>query len=265
MLGRTCTPFESADASRRAVQRCAFRAPKTLDTGIDQKDEAGSNQKSQPYNNTVIVNSSFAPAADESRAAALLFPAFKYVPDIQLNDDSLARFVRAFLLPKTLHASYDRLPESTKRAMTRVPQLANSFPSAITVQHSPTILICSHGGRDQRCGIMGPLLQAEFKRVMRNRGYDAGDDNGTDPVVDRPGHCNIGVISHIGGHKYAGNVIVYIPPTAVHSLAGAGIWYGRVEPKHVDGIVEETIVKGRVIKDHFRGGISKDGTILSLH
>ena len=32
--------------------------------------------------------------------------------------------------------------------------------------------------------------------------------------------------SHIGGHKLAGNVVVY-------SRTGRGIWYGRVKPEHV--------------------------------
>ncbi|KLJ06659.1 hypothetical protein EMPG_17845 [Blastomyces silverae] len=36
------------------------------------------------------------------------------------------------------------------------------------------------------------------------------------------------------------------------SLAGKGIWYGRVEPRHVEGIVEETVLGGRVISEHFR-------------
>ena len=84
--------------------------------------------------------------------------------------------------------------------------------------------------------------------------------------------ARVGLISHIGGHKFAGNVIVYIPPglksyddsDVPHPLAGHGIWYGRVEPKHVEGIVQETIKKGNVIKELFRGGIKQGGEILRL-
>jgi len=74
-------------------------------------------------------------------------------------------------------------------------------------------------------------------------------------------------ISHIGGHKFAGNVIVYIPPVLGnegHPLAGQGVWYGRVEPKHVEGIVSETIEGGRVIKELFRGGIDGQGGLMRL-
>jgi (2Fe-2S) ferredoxin len=79
-----------------------------------------------------------------------------------------------------------------------------------------------------------------------------------------------GIISHIGGHKFAGNVIIYVPKKAKapsrqpHPLAGCGIWYGRVEPRHVECIVTRTILNGEVIEDLFRGGITKDSEILRL-
>lgn len=120
-----------------------------------------------------------------------------------------------------------------------------------------------------RCGTMAPVLQAEFNRVLHSQGFTSTSDGGT--LIDGPKHANIGLISHIGGHKYAGNVIVYIPPemtagdsTELHPLVGKGIWYGRVEPKHVQGIVNETILGGRVVADHFRGGIDRNGDILRL-
>ena len=116
---------------------------------------------------------------------------------------------------------------------------------------------------------MAPVLEKEFQRVLQSKGFaSAGSDNS---VIDHPDHAHIGLISHVGGHKYAGNVIVYIPPgmkeagsSVVHPLAGKGIWYGRIEPKHVQGVVEETILGGKVITDHFRGGIDHDGGILRL-
>lgn len=79
------------------------------------------------------------------------------------------------------------------------------------------------------------------------------------------------MISHIGGHKFAGNVILYIPQeyklveSAVsHPLAGMGIWYGRVQPSHIQGIIEETLRRGRLIRDLFRGCIDKNGNIVRL-
>lgn len=152
--------------------------------------------------------------------------------------------------------------------MTRAPELASKF-DVVDIQHSPTVLICGHGGRDMRCGVMAPALETEFQRILQSHGFTSAGSDST--IVDGPNHANIGLISHVGGHKYAGNVIVYIPPemkmgasAEPHPLAGKGIWYGRVEPKHVRGIVNETILSGRVFTDHFRGGIDRNGDILRL-
>lgn len=77
--------------------------------------------------------------------------------------------------------------------------------------------------------------------------------------------ARVGLISHIGGHKWAGNVIIYIPPSFKdNALAGKGIWYGRVEPGHVEGIVMKTVLEGKVVKELFRGGIDQDRKILRL-
>ena len=73
------------------------------------------------------------------------------------------------------------------------------------------------------------------------------------------GDFDVSLISHVGGHKWAGNVIIYFPPDhripngGVSELAGTGVWYGRVQPKHVEGIVEETIRRGRLIGELLRG------------
>lgn len=151
------------------------------------------------------------------------------------------------------------LPEPKRADLTRVPSLAANF-ACKDIHHSPVILICGHGGRDLRCGIMAPVLEAEFARVLQERGMSV--NTGGEEIVDRENHAHVGLISHVGGHKYAGNVIIYLPPGMQNPLAGMGIWYGRVEPRHVEGLVAETL-GGRVIKDHFRGGI-KQGEILRL-
>lgn len=182
-----------------------------------------------------------------------------------LDEDSLDRFVRAFLLPQNTHRAHDVLPEETRAAMKRMVELEETFPNAMNINYSPTVLICGHGQRDRRCGIMGPILETEFRRVLTDKGFFV--DN---TVTDEVGHVNLGMISHIGGHKYAGNIIIYLPPclnsdgNVPGTLAGKGIWYGRVEPRHVQGIVDETILRGRVITDHFRGAVGNDGNVLKL-
>ncbi|RAQ46763.1 sucrase/ferredoxin-like family protein Fmi1 [Aspergillus flavus] len=222
-----------------------------------------------PFNNILVSNSSFSPSAAStstpSTASAFLFPSFKYFPSIptEILDSTdagtdLSTFVQAYLLPKKLSAMSESLPEVKKAELTRKPELECEFADVVDLDHSPVILICGHGGRDMRCGIMAPVLENEFRRVLGDKGFTLAGSG--DHTIDSPGHAHVGLISHVGGHKYAGNVIVYIPPgmrkkssSSPHSLAGKGIWYGRIEPRHVQGIVEETILGGKVVADHFRG------------
>lgn len=69
--------------------------------------------------------------------------------------------------------------------------------------HRALILLCSQKTRDARCGQSAPLLRREFERHLRPLGMyrDLHDD--------RPGGVGIYFISHVGGHKYSANVMVY--------------------------------------------------------
>ncbi|GAA6064110.1 hypothetical protein JCM10212_002487 [Sporobolomyces blumeae] len=69
---------------------------------------------------------------------------------------------------------------------------------------------------------------------------------------DEPGRVGLFKVSHIGGHRYAGNVIVYFPN-------GSSVWYGRVTPADVGVIVDRTIMNGKVIPEFLRGGLGLDG------
>jgi hypothetical protein len=127
----------------------------------------------------------------------------------------------------------------------------------------PVILVCTHNSRDKRCGIMGPALLTQFRQVLEewaDESLPLGDGSHF-----APGKVNLGAISHIGGHVYAGNVIIYIPKTWKSPLAGCGIWSGRVEPKHVEGLLRETLKEGRIVQELFRGGIDGEGNPLRLH
>ncbi|KAG1314498.1 hypothetical protein G6F64_001408 [Rhizopus arrhizus] len=99
------------------------------------------------------------------------------------------------------------------------------------------LLLCSHKKRDKRCGVTAPILAQELDHVLRDKGLDEYD-------------AGVLLVSHIGGsHKFAGNVVCYI------NQGTKGIWYGRVKTCHVASIVEETVIKGKVIKDLYRGAM----------
>lgn len=130
---------------------------------------------------------------------------------------------------------------------------------------SPTILICGHNSRDTRCGILGPILRAEFnsyiERALQQIDWVHQPNAAFQPFqpLSELRHSRVALTSHIGGHAFAGNVIIYLPNSLMmldgkrSPLAGLGIWYGRVEPRHVWGIMEETLLRGNLIEELLRG------------
>lgn len=52
---------------------------------------------------------------------------------------------------------------------------------------------------------------------------------------------------------------MYIPPNWGTELQGTGVWYGRVGPEQVEGLVEETVVTGKVVVELLRGGVTRGG------
>ncbi|KAI1283610.1 Sucraseferredoxin-like protein [Xylaria sp. FL0933] len=239
---------------------------------------------SDPFHNISVLNSSF-PSSISRRpevqtTSAYLLPSFKYVPFLpRVSFDAVQALVKGYLLPQKLHPMNDGLPQIHKDRLLRKEAYQHLLPGVRDVD-DVLVLICGHGGRDMRCGVMGPVLQAEFERQLPQAGFDVLrgpvlDESVSAPALSGTGSqkqstARVGLISHIGGHKFAGNVIIYLPPTFknnagnTHPLAGHGVWYGRIEPKHVEGVVQETIVKGNIVADHFRGAIKQNGEIIRI-
>nr|XP_043627848.1 uncharacterized protein LOC122599408 [Erigeron canadensis] len=105
------------------------------------------------------------------------------------------------------------------------------------------IFVCAHGARDKRCGVCGPALVSRFKDEIELRGHQ-------NKVSVRP--C-----SHIGGHKYAGNVIIF--GSNNHGKV-TGHWYGYVMPDDVPTLLEQHIEKGEIVDWLWRGqmGLSEE-------
>ncbi|TWU72103.1 hypothetical protein ED733_001308 [Metarhizium rileyi] len=240
---------------------------------------------SDPFHNISVLNSSFPssipPRSELHSTSAYLLPSFKYIPFLpRISFDSVEALAKGFLLPRKLHSAHDGLSPIHRDRLTRKEAYQGLLPGVRDV-NEVLVLICGHGGRDARCGIMGPVLRDEFEEKLAQRDFDIA----TAPVevnlamndTQRLGGegsgkkvARVGLISHVGGHKFAGNVIVYVPPGyearggRPHPLAGCGIWYGRVEPKHVEGLVDETVLKGNVVRDMFRGGIDASRRIMRI-
>ncbi|KAL1871021.1 hypothetical protein Plec18167_007329 [Paecilomyces lecythidis] len=150
--------------------------------------------------------------------------------------------------------------------------------------HAAVILLCSQRTRDARCGQSAPLLKREFERHLRAQGLyrDMNDE--------RPGGVGIYFISHVGGHKYSANVMVYrrrdfdwwrnkahftseTEPEKTEEDkekekeegAAQCIWLARVKPEDCEGIIKQTVLKGKVIKPGYqlRGGFDRERGLTS--
>ncbi|KAI8066678.1 Sucrase/ferredoxin-like-domain-containing protein [Gongronella butleri] len=137
-------------------------------------------------------------------------------------------------LQKPLPAQPVHLPDLQRSLKPSTPFVVQKAP------YGSLILICSHRRRDKRCGITAPILAREFDHCLRQRDIEEQGEDGTAILM-----C-----SHVGGHKFAGNIICY-----THQ-GTRGVWYGRVNPCHCEQIVDETIIQGKVIKDLYRGAMT---------
>ncbi|KAL2268568.1 hypothetical protein VTJ83DRAFT_3414 [Remersonia thermophila] len=253
----------------------------------DLKELVGAQGKyCDPFHNVMILNASFPSTPAPTRRPDLqtdsvyVLPLFKYVPFLpRISFEHVEALVRAYLQPDALHPMYDTLSPVHRDRLLRKPVYESILWGARDVE-DVMVLICGHGNRDARCGIYGPVLRREFLDKLPGKGVEVlkgpvevDEDDVDKPALDRPAEtgdggkptARVALVSHVGGHKFAGNVILYMPPSMKlpngepHPLAGHGIWYGRVEPSHVEGIIEETILGGKVIEELFRGGIKRDG------
>ncbi|KAA8530192.1 hypothetical protein F0562_004900 [Nyssa sinensis] len=117
--------------------------------------------------------------------------------------------------------------------------LVNGKPWASGVQEDLTgshIFVCAHNNRDRRCGVCGPVLIEKFKEEIELRGLK-------DQMF-------VSGCSHIGGHKYAGNLIIFSPDPEGKI---AGHWYGYVTPNDVPDVLDQHIEKGEIIERLWRG------------
>lgn len=170
-----------------------------------------------------------------------------------------------------------------------------SFPEDLPFQtrpcpHDALILMCSQKTRDARCGQSAPLLRKEFERILRPLGLYR------DMHDERPGGVGIYFISHVGGHKFSANVMIYRKQrmgrkavveggSAVMTGGKAGqavsnntnvtthseveaaqcIWLARVRPEDCEGIVKFTVMQGKVVKPErqLRGGFDRERGLVS--
>lgn len=180
--------------------------------------------------------------------------------------------------------------QSESQASLSVISCAESGPfTTRPCPHKYLILMCSQRTRDARCGQSAPLLKREFERQLRPLGLYR------DMYDERPGGVGIYFISHVGGHKFAANVMVYRRVDAITKGASNGdkaepeaeangneavlkkreiekmgegaqcIWLARVRPEDCEGIIKYTVLQGKVVKpqSQLRGGFDREKGLVS--
>ena len=88
------------------------------------------------------------------------------------------------------------------------------------------VFVCAHTKRDARCGYCGPAIIDLMNQDIKAKGAE-------DKIF-------VYGCSHVGGHAYAGNVLVY-------GRAG-GIVYGHFCPSDVESLVNHLIAEGHTTK-----------------
>lgn len=200
-------------------------------------------------------------------------------------------------VPDLIRSVINTAPTNTSPLLNR-PITSASLPAGLALKacpHKYLILLCSQATRDARCGQSAPLLQKELERHLRPLGLfrDLHDE--------RPGGVGIFFISHVGGHKYSANMMVYRRADVGRSVAeqmdtspavsednhpqsnGATllvggkakdtsegeaaqcIWLARVKPEDCENIVKFTVLQGKVVKpeSQLRGGFDRERGIVS--
>ncbi|PWY93372.1 hypothetical protein BO94DRAFT_563804 [Aspergillus sclerotioniger CBS 115572] len=231
-----------------------------------------------PGNGKLKLSASNMPVPDEYHyhesgkqpTTVLVLPSFTIVDHVTpaLAPDLIKYFVNRSPTTTTPLGAVVESMEETENAEQQPPS-SEDIQSLTTLKsrpcpHSAVILLCSHRTRDARCGQSAPLLRKEFERHLRHLGlYRDLDD-------ERPGGVGIYFINHVGGHKYAANVIVYrrrdfdwhkTAGEAETSGEGAaqGIWLARVKPQDCENIIRYTVLQGKVVKpgEQLRGGFDR--------
>ncbi|KAL6231312.1 hypothetical protein BDW75DRAFT_48247 [Aspergillus navahoensis] len=241
-----------------------------------------------PANGKLKLSASNMPVPDEYHhhekgeqpTTVLLLPSFTIIDHVtpKLVPDLIRKFVDPAVTTTTPLNGVPASRENKETEPATEEQVMTSLRSR-PCPHAAVILLCSQKTRDARCGQSAPLLRREFERHLCPLGLHR------DLADERPGGVGIYFISHVGGHKYAANVIVYRrrnfdwykateaqvaeaePVTANAADEGASqcIWLARVRPEDCENIVRYTVLQGKVVKPgtQLRGGFDRERGLIS--
>lgn len=193
-----------------------------------------------------LISGEFAPLepSDEQVASIFVLPDMKLYRVSRGEISDFAHFLGGGVSEESRNKHlnfYDFLKGANNAQVNPKPSHSESVKPQFDheVLEKDWLLICGHLQRDERCGI----IAEDCLKEIRTKGLCA----------DR----NIAVISHIGGHKYAGNIILYNHEKSSDDSKKLidCLWFSKVLPPTLP-ILLENLEKGKIPKELFRGGVS---------
>ncbi|KAF8633675.1 hypothetical protein AX15_001286 [Amanita polypyramis BW_CC] len=252
----TETPHSLAAHVLSARQSAQSESTTTSD---DKATESPIFQPTDSNRISILNASHHSMSCNENNETVIVFPDYKFVTEVHRSPEGAQ-----IIWNNVVNPAVDR---------TGVPREKSPLKSWV-LPYACVILLCSHKTRDNRCSIAAPKLEHGFTQYLGVHGWHV--DTEIDASIghetaledwDLSGEeldqrfneklkesseskrALILRISHIGGHRYAGNCIIYSPQ-------GSAVWYGRVSPHEVECIVTNTIIEGFVVPSLLRGGLN---------
>ncbi|OCF37662.1 hypothetical protein I316_00789 [Kwoniella heveanensis BCC8398] len=229
-----------------------------------------------PVQPSLYSSSLISQSDDPSDQTVLVFPDWKVTLEIE-NTKQGAQGLYDAQLDGKLGRAGKKLSEVNAKEVESGLDRRRSW----VLPYRAIVLLCSHKKRDKRCHIAAPLLRSALHTVLSK--YDiAIDEDGSSlaylsdqgPALEEVegdalerekevgrrieaiegvhggegGQVGVFNINHLGGHRYAGVMIVLFP-------SGAYISYGRVTPQEIPRVVEDTVLGGKIVPGLLRNAV----------
>ena len=151
---------------------------------------------------------------------------YLFIRDVVLKED-FAELELSLSLAAASIENVEAVEESSDYSklvgVTETAQLESVIPN--TLPWKTLILVCVHGSRDNRCGRAGPQIIEEFRSQLLERSIN------NDSIT-------VAGSSHVGGHKYAGVLVVY----------PSGDWYGLISKRNVGELLDNILAGTKYLK-----------------
>ena len=195
-----------------------------------------------PFNVVKTIKQKNMDMMKENRTLPIMVNVLELINNKNNSDYHDAENYQILSLPewKIITFNKDSIKEATE-LLNNEKLFSNSINPNIKItnfESEKILMVCGHNQRDRRCGIM-------TNEIISNK--DSKE----------VGKYDLGVVSHIGGHKFAGNIAVYMKNKngGDNEIKTNTIWFRHVTPEVLDLILKQ-LEEGKIIQEFYRGSIT---------